>query len=158
MMQSKRGEANACVSALGGALPWVGVCLIIIISSARALPTPSPTRCASCHSCSGVRLKTRKRNIVVPHDPQSFADAVIDVIADAQESEDIVQTLAAANKVLDSAELDFNRYGEVLFEVAFAGARLASGGSTAVEGKKLPFNVSMPLCTRPLSCTAVSRR
>ena len=90
---------------------------------------------------SGVRLKTRKRNIVVPHDPQSFADAVIDVIADAKESEDIEKTFEAANKVFDSAELDFNRYGEVLFEVAFAGARLASGGSVAAEGKTLPFNI-----------------
>jgi hypothetical protein len=102
-----------------------------------------------------VRLKTRKRNIVVPHDPQSFADAVIDVIADAQESDDIVQTLAAANKVLDLAELDFNRYGDVLFEVAFAGARLASGGSTATEGKKLPFNVRP---ARPLARLRVAAR
>jgi hypothetical protein len=88
-----------------------------------------------------VRLKTRKRNIVVPHDPQSFADAVVDVLADAHEGEDIERTLEAANKVLDSAELDFNRYGDVLFEVAFAGARLASGGHAAADGKTLPFNI-----------------
>ena len=133
-MQSKRGEANACVSAQRST------------GRLRDLPPLPPNRLTpwALFCCSGVRLKTRKRNIVVPHDPQSFADAVIDVIADAQESSDIVQTLAAANKVLDSAELDFNRYGDVLFEVAFAGARLASGGSTAAEGKKLPFNVRGP--------------
>lgn len=91
--------------------------------------------------CSGVRLKTRKRNIVVPHDPQSFADAVIDVIADAKEGEDLEKTLEATTKVLDSAELDFNRYGDVLFEVAFAGARLASGGSVSADGKTLPFSI-----------------
>lgn len=74
---------------------------------------------------------------------QSFADAVIDVISDAKEGDDqpIEKTLEAANKVLDAAELDFSRYGDVLFEVAFAGARLASGGSVATEGEKLPFNV-----------------
>ena len=88
-----------------------------------------------------MRLKTRKRNIVVPHDPQSFADAVIDVLADAKETDDIEKTLEAANKVLDSAELDFNRYGDVLFEVSFGGARLASGGNVAPEGKSLPFSI-----------------
>lgn len=88
-----------------------------------------------------MRLKTRKRNIVVPHDPQSFADAVIVVLADAQETDDVEKTLEAANKVLDSVELDFNRYGDVLFEVAFAGARLASGGAVAAEGKTLPFSI-----------------
>lgn len=90
---------------------------------------------------AGVRLKTRKRNIVVPHDPQSFADAVIDVLADAKETDDIEKTLETANKVLDSAELDFSRYGDVLFEVSFAGARLASGGHLSGDGKTLPFNI-----------------
>lgn len=42
---------------------------------------------------------------------------------------------------LDSAELDFSRYGDVLFEVAFAGARLTTGGNVATDGKKLDFNV-----------------
>ncbi|KAL6773686.1 FAP224 [Auxenochlorella protothecoides x Auxenochlorella symbiontica] len=90
---------------------------------------------------AGVRLKTRKRNIVVPHDPQSFAEAVIAVLGDAQESDDIERTLDAANKILDSAELDFSRYGDVLFEVAFAGARLTTGGNVSHEGKPLEFNI-----------------
>jgi hypothetical protein len=91
-----------------------------------------------------VRLKTRKRNIVVPNDPQAFADAVIDVITDAFEEAggDVAKTLDAANKVLDGAELDFSRYGEVLFEVAFAGARLASGGASAADAAKR----KAPLC------------
>ena len=88
-----------------------------------------------------MRLKTRKRNIVVPHDPQSFADAVIAVLTDAKETDDIDRTLDAAHKTLDSAELDFNRYGDVLFEVAFGGARLAAGGHVAADGKTLPFNI-----------------
>ena len=90
-----------------------------------------------------MRLKTRKRNIVVPHDPQSFADAVVDVLADAAEGETedvaIDRILDSAIKVLDGAELDFSRYGDVLFEVAFAGARLTSGGVPAQDAKVAPF-------------------
>jgi hypothetical protein len=44
---------------------------------------------------------------------------------------------------LDSKELDFSRYGDVLFEVAFAGARLTTGGNVATEGKHLDFCVSL---------------
>ncbi|KAL4859617.1 Basic leucine zipper and W2 domain-containing protein 1-A [Chlorella vulgaris] len=94
---------------------------------------------------AGVRIKTRKRNIVVPHDPQSFADALINIIEDAREDgpdhDNIPKVLEAANKVLDLAELDFSRYGDVLFEVAFAGARLTTGGNVAVDGQKLDFNI-----------------
>ena len=50
----------------------------------------------------------------------------------------LVQTLDVA----DVAELDFSRYGDTLFEVAFVGARLTTGGSVATEGKKLDINVS----------------
>lgn len=91
---------------------------------------------------SGVKLKTRKRNIVVPHDPQSFANAVIDVLNDSQDGGDLEATLEAAHKTLDSAELDYSRYGDVLFEVAFAGARLAVGTgatSTKESAASLPF-------------------
>lgn len=49
-------------------------------------------------------------------------------------------------QVLDGAELDFSRYGDVLFEVAFAGARLTTGGNVATEGKKLDFNVRFVCC------------
>lgn len=41
----------------------------------------------------------------------------------------------------DASELDFSRYGDTLFEVAFVGARLTTGGSVATEGKKLDINV-----------------
>lgn len=50
--------------------------------------------------------------------------------------------LAHPLQILDSAELDFSRYGDVLFEVAFAGARLTTGGNVSHEGKPLEFNVS----------------
>ena len=88
-------------------------------------------------------MKTRKRNIVVPHDPQSFSNAVIDLLTDSyvENGENVQVTLDNANKTLDKAELDFNRYGEVLFEVAFAGRILVGGGSvpSKEEGKLLPF-------------------
>lgn len=70
---------------------------------------------------------------------------MIDIITDAKEADfDVEKTLDAANKVLGSAgaELDFSRYGEVLFEVTFAGARLTTGGNVATEGKRLEFYVS----------------
>jgi hypothetical protein len=99
---------------------------------------------------AGVRIRTRKRNIVVPHDPQSFADALIDIIEDGRDGLDeadrsnVTKILDAANKTLDVADvadLDFSRYGDTLFEVAFVGARLTTGGSVATEGKKLDINV-----------------
>ena len=93
--------------------------------------------------CRGVKLKTRKRNIVVPHDPQSFSNAVIELLTDSyvEHGENVQITLDNASKTLDKAELDFNRYGEVLFEVAFAGHILVGGGSvpSKEEGKVLPF-------------------
>ena len=42
-------------------------------------------------------------------------------------------------------ELDFSRYGETLFEVLFAGGRMAGGGNVISEGKKLDTSVSLPL-------------
>ena len=51
-------------------------------------------------------------------------------------------------QTLDVAELDFSRYGDTLFEVAFVGARLTTGGSVATEGKKLDINVG----AGPLLC------
>ena len=44
-------------------------------------------------------------------------------------------------RVLESVELDFSRYGDTLFEVLFAGGRLAGGGNVVEEGKKLDTNV-----------------
>lgn len=47
-------------------------------------------------------------------------------------------------KVLDSADLDFSRYADTLFEVLFAGGRLATGGNLADEQNtkdKLATNV-----------------
>lgn len=45
-------------------------------------------------------------------------------------------------QVLETADSDFARYGESLFEILFAGGRLAGGGNVIEEGKKLDTNVS----------------
>jgi len=46
-----------------------------------------------------------------------------------------------AVQVLEATALDFSRYGDTLFEVLFAGGRLAAGGNVVEEGKKLDTNV-----------------
>mmetsp|Transcript_28976 Transcript_28976/g.81615 ORF Transcript_28976/g.81615 Transcript_28976/m.81615 type:complete len:421 (-) Transcript_28976:224-1486(-) len=76
----------------------------------------------------GVTIKTRKRNIAVPLDPASFANAVIAIFEDA-EGETVAEILSAGCKVLETSTLDFSRYGTTLFEVLFAGGRMTAGGS-----------------------------
>jgi len=76
----------------------------------------------------GVTIKTRKRNIAVPLDPGSFANAVIAIFEDA-EGETAAEVLSAGCKVLETSTLDFSRYGETLFEVLFAGGRMTAGGA-----------------------------
>ena len=51
----------------------------------------------------------------------------------------------AGVRVLESVELDFSRYGDTLFEVLFAGGRLAGGGNVVEEGKKLDINVRVSM-------------
>ena len=43
-------------------------------------------------------------------------------------------------RYLRATALDFSRYGDTLFEVLFAGGRLAAGGNVVEEGKKLDTN------------------
>jgi hypothetical protein len=93
-------------------------------------------------ACSGVQIKTRKRNIAVALDPGSFADAVVHIFEDAKDGDDLEKNLAAGVKVVEGTQLDFSRYGDTLFEVFFAGGRLAAGGNVVEEGKKLDSNVS----------------
>lgn len=90
---------------------------------------------------SGVSVKTRKRNIVVPVDPGSFADAVVQIVQDAADGVSIEADLEAGSKALDAAEIEYSRYGDTLFEVLFAGGRLATGASLAEGGARLSTNV-----------------
>lgn len=52
-------------------------------------------------------------------------------------------TFCIIMQVLEGADLDFSRYGDTLFEVLFAGGRLAGGGNVVEEGKKLDTNVRL---------------
>jgi hypothetical protein len=113
---------------------------------------------------AGATLKTRKRYIVAPIDPESFANAVIQIVQDAAGGEGAspADDLEAAGKALDAAEIEFARYGDTLFEVLFAGGRLASGAALAEGGLRLPNHVSWRtassdacgVCARRLSSTA----
>lgn len=80
--QYKRGEANPSVSSLYRiAVRW-------------------PIRVSNLvyAACSGAQIKTRKRNIAVPLDPSSFADAVVEIFQDSKEGDDLEKNLQAAVK------------------------------------------------------------
>lgn len=90
----------------------------------------------------GARIKTRKRNIAVPLDPASFADAVIQIFSDAsEEGASLEQNLDAAVKVLETSDLDFSRYGDTLFEVIFTGGRLSTGQEKDAGGLRLDQSI-----------------
>lgn len=91
----------------------------------------------------GVRVRARKRNIVVPLDPGSFANEVIEILQNnAKEDAPLQENLDAGIKVLENSSLDFQRYGDTLFEILFAGGRMAAGANLDNSGKKVDFNVS----------------
>ena len=89
----------------------------------------------------GVSVKTRKRNIVVPSDPGSFAEAVIQLLQDSSDGVNPEADLENGAKALDAADLEYARYGDTLFEVFFVGGRLATGASLAEGGSRLQYNV-----------------
>lgn len=99
-----------------------------------------------------MNVRTRKRNIVVPADPGSFATAIVQIFQDAAEADTVEKNLELGVKQLDSAELDFSRYADTLFEVLFAGGRLSTGGNLADEQKEiLATNVSGYTCMAVVS-------
>lgn len=82
----------------------------------------------------------------MPEDPASFADAVVALVTDAAEGVSLEADLNAASKALDTAELEWSRYGDVLFEVWFAGSRVSTGANLEDEnGPKLTNTVSLSL-------------
>ena len=90
-----------------------------------------------------MNVKTRKRNVAVPHDPAGFADSVLTLFeANCTQVEGVEAKLAAAGKCLGTSDLDFSRYGDTLFEIYFAGARMGIGAKLAGDEKqKIDFNV-----------------
>jgi len=88
----------------------------------------------------GQRIKTRKRDEKVKHDPVAFRDSLLRGFGEAGDD------LDALSKYLDTAgnKLDYKHYGETLFDVLIAGGILAPGGSVleeAEEGK--PFRTEL---------------
>jgi hypothetical protein len=63
-------------------------------------------------------------------------------VQDAADGVSLEADLEAAGKALDGAELEYSRYGDVLFQVFFAGGRLGTGAQLAAEDKmRLATNV-----------------
>ncbi|KNC86599.1 hypothetical protein SARC_01280 [Sphaeroforma arctica JP610] len=79
---------------------------------------------------TGQRLRTRKRDEKQKFDPGEFRDAVVTGLNEAEGDWD------KSSRFLDLAgnKLDFNRYGETLFDILFAGGILSAGGSISDDG------------------------
>eukprot|EP01134_Creolimax_fragrantissima_P006334 CFRG6334T1 len=79
---------------------------------------------------TGQRLRTRKRDEKQKFDPGEFRDAVVTGLIEANGDWD------KSSRFLDLAgnKLDFNRYGETLFDILFAGGILSAGGSVSEDG------------------------
>eukprot|EP00246_Nothoceros_aenigmaticus_P011296 TRINITY_DN301_c0_g1_i1.p1 TRINITY_DN301_c0_g1~~TRINITY_DN301_c0_g1_i1.p1 ORF type:complete len:412 (+),score=99.72 TRINITY_DN301_c0_g1_i1:296-1531(+) len=83
----------------------------------------------------GTRIKTRKRNIAVPLDPSTFADAVVKIYVKHDGDLELIA------KDIDVSDLDFSRYGDTFFEVVFTGGRNQPGTTKPEEGDRQPFSV-----------------
>lgn len=66
------------------------------------------------------------------------------IVQDASDGVSVESFLEAAAKALDTAELEYSRYGDTLFEVFFAGGRLGTGASLAEGGARLANYVGAP--------------
>ncbi|XP_028101390.1 basic leucine zipper and W2 domain-containing protein 2-like isoform X4 [Camellia sinensis] len=83
----------------------------------------------------GTRIKTRKRNIAAPLDPSTFADAVVQIYLDNAGDLELIA------KSIESSDLNFSRYGDTFFEVAFTGGRTQPGTTKPDEGERHPFSI-----------------
>lgn len=90
-------------------------------------------------------MKQRKRNIAVPLDPGAFAKEVLTVFEQQASGKTTEEKLESGVRALDTSDLDFSRYGDTLFEILFAGRRMASGANlVSDQGKELKENVNPP--------------
>ncbi|KAE8723355.1 putative protein phosphatase 2C 33-like [Hibiscus syriacus] len=83
----------------------------------------------------GTRIKTRKRNIAAPLDPAAFADVVVQIYLDNDGDLELVA------KNVESSDLNFSRYGDTFFEVAFTGGRTQPGTIKPDEGERHPYSI-----------------
>ncbi|EFJ31357.1 hypothetical protein SELMODRAFT_145222 [Selaginella moellendorffii] len=91
----------------------------------------------------GTRIKTRKRNIAIPLDPSSFADAIVQIYLDH------AGDLELTAKSIEASDLDFSRYGDTFFEVVFTGGRNQPGTTKPEDGERQPYAVLNCEATRP---------
>ena len=83
----------------------------------------------------GTRIKTRKRNIAAPLDPAAFSDAVVQIYLDNAGDLELIA------KSIESSDLNFSRYGDTFFEVAFTGGRTQPGTTKPDEGDRHPYSI-----------------
>ncbi|KMZ58733.1 Basic leucine zipper and W2 domain-containing protein [Zostera marina] len=83
----------------------------------------------------GTRIKTRKRSIAAPLDTATFTVAVVQIYLDN------AGDLEAVAKTIESANLDFSRYGDTFFEVIFTGGRTQPGTIKPDEGERHSYSV-----------------
>ena len=87
--QYKGGEAYSCVSTR------LLDCFGCFLAACALLQADQ-----RCCACSGVQIKTRKRNIAVALDPGSFSDAVVTIFEDARvDGDNLEQGLQGGVKV-----------------------------------------------------------
>ncbi|XP_043721720.1 basic leucine zipper and W2 domain-containing protein 2-like isoform X2 [Telopea speciosissima] len=83
----------------------------------------------------GTRIKTRKRNIAAPLDPAAFAEAVVQIYLENDGDLELVA------KSIESADLNFSRYGDTFFEVVFTGGRTQPGTTKPDEGERHTYSI-----------------
>lgn len=81
----------------------------------------------------------------MPLDPGAFATEVLTVFEEQASGTTVEEKLETGIKALDTLNLDFSRYGDTLFEILFAGKRMAAGANLVTDqGKELKTNVQTP--------------
>ncbi|KAI8839143.1 armadillo-type protein [Chytriomyces cf. hyalinus JEL632] len=83
------------------------------------------------------KKKQRKREVVVKNDPESFRDALLELIP-----EDSTADQYAAVLETSADKLDYKRYADTFFEFLIVGGIVAPGGGVADDGARLnPFSI-----------------
>ena len=79
---------------------------------------------------------------------------MVTIFEDCRDEGSLEKNLQSGVRVLETTELDFSRYGDTLFEVLFAGGRMAAGGTLAPEGRRLDTNVRLSAVCQLCCCGA----
>eukprot|EP00164_Ancoracysta_twista_P002647 GFYU01003522.1.p1 GENE.GFYU01003522.1~~GFYU01003522.1.p1 ORF type:complete len:417 (-),score=130.85 GFYU01003522.1:358-1608(-) len=85
----------------------------------------------------GQKIKTRKRHVKAKYDPESFRDDILTIYLESEGD------LDKALKGLESSSLEYNRYGEVFFDLTIAGGIITPGGAIQKADEEPSLN---PYC------------